>query len=736
MLIGFETKSRMPQSTGNLYCLTKGLLAALALINVAVATAGAVEDKFLELTEQIVVIGERNTIPGSGTIISKIDLDRFDHIDVNQVLSSVPGIYVREEEGYGLRPNIGIRGAAAERSQKITLLEDGIPVAPAVYSAPAAYYVPNISRAHAVEVLKGPSAIQYGPHTVGGAINFITSPIPPTRRAELDLSLGTAAFYKPIAIYGDANEHKGFLIEALRYGSDGFKELDGGGDTGFVRNDLGSKLFWTPSTAHRITLRVGYTDENANETYLGLTDADFAAVPNRRYRASQHGRFQSERVGAHLNYDSKVGVVHLNAKAYWHRFERAWNKLDGFISGHSLSSILAAPHRFAQEYALLTGDMDSLATDLQTLDVTNNDRAYNSHGVQTTGVAEGAMGQARYRLTAGVRLHRDSVEREHKPRGYLMQSGNLVWDGIIRPPKVLNRAGTTAVALFASKELTWRNTTLSLGIRHENIDGEREDFINGTALESTQKIYSPGVGLHWPVSSSLSALAGVYRGWSPAGPGSQDVEPERSLNYEYGLRYYTELFSAELVGFFSDYENLLGRCRVSDFGCQAGDEFNAGEVEIAGAELTADLVRNLMPALSLEVQLAYTYTESAFQNSFLSGFSQWGLVRQGDKLPYLPAHRTYLSIGLTSDAWDVFAALKHHSPMREEPGFDAIEDDLHTDGLTTLAISGTWRIRESTRLQFVASNITNEVTVVSHRPFGARPNRPRWFTVRIRQSFQ
>ena len=709
-------------------------MVAYAALDLAAAGQDAAGQDAPELTEQIVVIGQRNTTPGSSAAIDKIELDRFDHVDITRVLSMVPGIYVREEDGYGLRPNIGIRGAAAERSQKITILQDGVPVAPAVYSAPAAYYTPNVGRAHAVEVLKGPSAIHHGPHTVGGAVNLVTRPVPPDRLVELDLTLGADAYHKLVALYGAGDDRGGLLLEALRYGTDGFKELDGGGDTGFIRNDLGAKFLWTPTSTQRLVLRIGYADEDADETYLGLTDDDFAVSPERRYLASRLDRFQSGYVGGHVNYDFALGSAKLNAKSYWHRFDRVWNKLDGFLAGRTLPVVLSAPQRFAREHGLLTGGVDSVETAAQTLDVTDSDRGYDARGVQVSGVVAGDIGQIRHRLRAGLRLHRDAVRREHTPRGYLVRSGELVWDGVTRRPKLRNRADTTALALFASQELSWREATLTVGVRYETIDGRRDDLRTGTTFESTQEVLAPGLGLHWPLSPSLSLLAGVHRGFSPAGPGA-GVEPERSLNYEYGLRYHAGAFGVEAVGFSSDYENLLGRCRISDSGCQAGDEFNAGEVEIGGVELAADFTRSLGTGLNLEAKLAYTYTTSAFRDSFLSGFSQWGLVQEGDELPYLPSHRGHLRVGLTGAAWDVFADISRRSPMREEPGVDAVEEGLHADGLTTLDLSVTWRIREATRLQLLANNVTDEAAIVAHRPLGARPNRPRWFALRVRQSF-
>ena len=163
--------------------MINSLKSVLLLILLFSFTTASADDQ-VNLIEEVVVIGSKDEIrkiAGSGGIIEEEQLDRMDYTDLNQILSSIPGIYFREEDGFGLRPNIGIRGATTDRSQKITMMEDGILIGPAPYSAPAAYYVPNVARHSSIEVLKGPSSIKYGPHTVGGAINYVTS--------ELNLSL-------------------------------------------------------------------------------------------------------------------------------------------------------------------------------------------------------------------------------------------------------------------------------------------------------------------------------------------------------------------------------------------------------------------------------------------------------------------------------------------------------------------------------------------------------------------
>ena len=290
----------------------------------------------------MVVVGietDLQDISGSVAILDEDDLDAFDYVDLGKLLSAVPGVYVRGEDGFGLRPNIGIRGAAAERSQKITLMKDGVLITPAPYSAPAAYYVPNVSRIAAVEVLKGPAAIRYGPHTVGGAINFLSPNIPEDSVTRLDVSAGSYGFQKLQLSNAGTRGSVGYFVDGLSYSSDGFKDLDGGGHTGFERTDLGAKLQYVPAGSQReqvLTVSVDIGNERANETYLGLTDADFVQDPNRRYRASQLDRFESEHGSIILNYGIALSdASRINLKAYYTEFDRSWNKLDGFEQGPS-----------------------------------------------------------------------------------------------------------------------------------------------------------------------------------------------------------------------------------------------------------------------------------------------------------------------------------------------------------------------------------------------------------------
>ena len=705
-------------------------LKSVLLLILLFAFATAFADDQVNLIEEVVVIGSKDEIrkiAGSGGIIEEEQLDRMDYTDLNQILSSIPGVYFREEDGFGLRPNIGIRGATTDRSQKITMMEDGILIGPAPYSAPAAYYVPNVARHSSIEVLKGPSSIKYGPHTVGGAINYVTSELNREEVAEIDLSGGSDGYFKFQALLGKDFGEVSILLDALRYQSDGFKTLDSGGDTGFYRNDINAKIRWEPESdkAQSLSLKLGFADEDSDETYLGLTHADFDIDPTRRYPASQLDNFQSEHRQLHLNYALQMTEsTSLNVKAYLNEFERAWNKFDGLMSGTAPQKILTSPELYANQYRVLSGLANSTGSDSDTIDVTNNDREFSSRGLQISTTTAYSFSNVDNELSFGIRLHKDEVDRDHRKAGFLMESGNLIDNGIDYPSKVQNHAESQAVSLYASNRFYINQVEIELGVRYEDIEGDLTNHILAVTKSNDQSKVLPGLSALWGVSESTSVFAGVHKGYSPRSPGSSADQAEESTNYEYGLRYNQENRGFEIVGFHSDYENLLGRCRVSDFGCNPGEEFSGGEVKISGAELSGSLQRNFDNDLNLTVSLNYTYTDSEFQESFLSTFSQFGLVREGDELPYLPESIARVEILLTKDDWELLGAIKYQSSMREEPGQGPIEQGLYGEELTVVDLSASWHFSESGSLQLLMTNLADEQKIVAHRPFGARPNRP------------
>ena len=96
---------------------------------------------------------EVDSLSGSGTFIDyeTIEANNYDNID--QILKTIPGVYSREENGYGIFPNISLRGTDPGRSQKLTIMEDGVLAQPDRYTDFSAYYNPTSGIKIGIDVL-------------------------------------------------------------------------------------------------------------------------------------------------------------------------------------------------------------------------------------------------------------------------------------------------------------------------------------------------------------------------------------------------------------------------------------------------------------------------------------------------------------------------------------------------------------------------------------------------------
>ncbi len=700
---------------------------------------------------EVTILGARVArTPGSAHVIRTKELERYNYDDPHSVLQSVPGVYSRGEDGIGLRPNIGIRGVNPDRSKKLTLMEDGILFGPAPYSAPAAYYFPLVTRMTQVRVLKGPSALIYGPQTIGGAIDFITRNPPSTPSGALDAAYGQYGYNKLHGYFGASDENNGFVIEGVHVGADGFKELPNDGDSGFHRNEWMFKGFHSLSrpggVKNELWLKATYSDEISNETYLGLTDADFRKAPLSRYGASQLDRMRWHRTSFALSHVIEpTSRLSITTTLYRHDFFRIWRKVNGF-RGASIFDIVTNPD--APEYAsylgILRGELDSTAG--EAILIGPNQRDFVSQGLDIQARYAASTGPFEHRLEYGARLHQDRIERLHSQNAFDIVGGELLPDGGPTQVTVRNQDQSESLGLHVIDAITIGRLTVTPGARLEVIHSKTEDYLNGGESSQVLHVPLPGIGAFYGLTEHLGVLAGVYRGFSPPAPGSgESVEPELSINYEGGLRYTDEPLRAELIGFYNDYSNLTDVCTMSS-GCVSSDvdrQFDAGQARIYGLE--AYLAHEpAIGSVKLPLGLTYTLTFAEFRNSFDSedpifkpspSLRSSGLVEPGDEMPYVPRHELRANAGVETGRFGVSAALIYVSKMREQPGPGAIESSLHTDEQLVVDATGAVRVSGGIKVYSHVRNVFNDHSIVSRRPYGARPNAPRWVQVGAQVEF-
>lgn len=713
--------------------------------------AAAAERMKTVIEERVTVVGaysELAGVPGSAHVLTEAELQKQDYSDVHRILRQVPGINIQEEDGYGLRPNIGIRGTGVERSQKVTLLEDGILIAPAPYAAPAAYYMPSAGRMEGVEVRKGSAAIRQGPFTSGGAVNFISRTIPGERGGTLSVYAGDHGMAKLDATVGGSWERFGYLLETFQHRTDGFKELDGGGSTGFdLSDDLLKLRFNTRGTRgpyQELELKLGRTDQEGDETYLGLTAADFARTPFRRYAGSREDRISTEHEQLQLRYFVYLGDrLDWTMTVYRNDYFRNWHKNESVL-GVSNAAILADPLAFPTELAYLRGDLDS---DGGALQLRNNRRDYYAQGIQSVLAFRAGAGSAAHHLELGVRVHEDEEDRFQEDDFYDVVGGSMVLLRRGAPGSQANRVGRAeALAFFLEDRIEIGRFSVTPGLRYESIDLQRLDYgtsdpaRTGAALKTRSNevdAWIPGLGLAFELRDDWHLFAGVHRGFSPPGPSStEEVEPEESVNFELGTRYRREGTTAELVGFFNDYSNLLGADTLSTGGTGSGDLYNGGKVEVHGLEAAFGTELYRSGQIVVPVRMTYTYTHGEFRSSFETSFEDWAPeVLRGDELPYIPEHQLFVEAGVEGSVWNVYVNANLVSEMRTRSGGGAIPEDERIEGHVVFDLSGSYTVASRYKLHLQIRNLTGEVYVASRRPYGLRPGLPRTALVGLSFAF-
>lgn len=682
--------------------------------------------------ESVVVGTSETRTSGSVHIVKPAQLERYEKDDPNAVLMSVPGVYARGEDGFGLRPNVGLRGVNPDRSKKVTLLEDGVLFGPAPYSAPAAYYFPLVTRMQSVRVLKGPSAIQHGPQTVAGSVEFITRDIPASESAKLDIAGGGYLYGKAHGVFGASTERAGFVVEGIHLRSNGFKELDGGGTTGFRRNEWMAKaryrLVPEGEVRQTLNLKLGYSDELSNETYLGLSDADYDANPLRRYAGSALDQMKWHRTQVAASHVLESGSLAITTTAYRNDFARVWRKINRF-GGAAIANVLADPTsaRNAIYYGVLTGQIDTSSTQ-DLLFIGPNDRTFVSQGVQSIARWNTTTGPVSHSIEVGARFHYDSIDRKHSEDAYRMSGGELVRAGEPTLFTANNKDSTHAVALHVTDAIAWGPFVLTPGLRLEVIRSRAYDRLKGTDKDGALEVLMPGMGAYGAVTPDLGFFAGAYRGFSPPSPGQSDsVKPEKSINYEGGARWTRRGERFEVVGFFNDYTNLTAICTFSG-GCVDEDldrQTDAGRAQIYGLEVYAEKTFRPGGGVTFPLSASYTLTNTELLNDFRSADPQFGAVKAGDELPYVPRHQVFASAGVEGALGGVFVSALYIDSMREKAGQGEAAPGELTDSLLTFDVNANWNFTRWGQLYLSARNVLDADGVVSRRPYGARPNAPR-----------
>lgn len=571
---------------------------------------------------------------GSGAIIDAQALDRMRPLTINEVLRQVPGIVMRDEEGLGLRPNIGLRGLNPTRSTKVLLLEDGLPAAYAPYGDNASYYHPPVDRFTRIEVLKGVGMLRFGPQTIGGVINYITPRPTQDFSGFAALTVGDRDYFNGhVRLSGN-----GLLFDAVQ------KQGDGARDTlALAQSDANFKYVASFAGNQHLTVRANYLSEDSQVGYSGLTEAEYRNF-GPRYGFDQNANFDISRYGGSLTHQLDFSdQAMLSTSVYSFRFERDWWRQS------STTTDTQCGNGFRD--ARLRGervDFDACNSAQGRL------RTYHMSGIEPRLTLNWAGFGAPSEFEVGLRLHDEKQERQQlngtAPRA---RSGTLAED---------NLRDTRARAGFVRNTFRLGALQIEPIVRVESIDFARTNRLNNRSGEESLTVWIPGVGLNYALPrSDLSLFAGAHRGFAPPrvedlidnSGVAVDVGAEDSRNLEFGLRgQITPDLSIEAALFSNHFLRQIAVGSVAG----GNTPLAKGETLYQGAEFLAQFSRiGWFGAGNSYLNVALTLLPVARQESPLRAVVGGAPLlgsEAGKRLPYAPKSTLTVRAGHTLGAWD------------------------------------------------------------------------------------
>jgi Fe(3+) dicitrate transport protein len=628
------------------------LLAAIATALSAEAGVLRAAEPEETTTPRVDVIGTVENLPyiaGTATILGPEELETARVFTISEALRKAPGVYVRDEEGFGLRPNIGIRGLNPSRSTKVLLLEDGIPLSYAPYGDNASYYHPPIDRFESVEVFKGSEQIRFGPQTAGGVVNYIT-PLP-TRETSgsVALTAGNRDYFN-----GHARLSKGgVLLDYVHKSGDGSRD-----NIHSNINDFNIKAVIDLGDNQALTLRANYYGEDSQVTYSGLTETEFRNF-GRFYNPFKNDSFESNRYGTSATHQAQLTPnALLTTNAYFAYFSRDWWRQSSTTTDTQCDVPPANPTYAAQTGATFQATRASglrVNPDLCN-SIQGRLRDYTTYGVEPRlQLNHGAFG-IRNELEVAVRAHYETQDRKQENGTTpTSRTGTLSED---------NERLTQAYSAFVQNRFIFGRWTVTPGVRVEHIKYERTNRLAnggaGASGETDLTEWIPALGATFNPSTHTTIYAGVHRGFSPprtediigntATAGalpSVDVPADDAIEAEIGVRTTPrEGVYVQAAAFRNDFSEqvVVGSVAGGNLPMAVGEALYQG-AEVSGrVELGSVLGWNQ----NVYLRLAYQWLPTARQESAFRQVANGAAISgsaEGKRVPYAPEHLLNFGIG-------------------------------------------------------------------------------------------
>ena len=571
-----------------------------------------------EQTQQIVVlptiqvIGSQedsiSKIPGAAVIVSQEQIQQFTPNSTEEILKRVSGVYVKPEEESAIVGNIGMRGISSA-DYKTLILEDGVPVAPGLFVGNGRYYNPRIQRMDSIEVLKGSSALRYGPMNIGGVVNYRTKQ--PKDGALVDLSIGSWDTYKTTVELGGSSPTKDSNVGAIL----SWAKSDGFMDKSYEMKDAVIKAGTAIGDNQWVGVKFTHYENDANISYRGQFLGEYYA--KKQNNPAPDDWFLTERNSFDINHRWDINPdTELQTLLYWSEMNR-----DSWRYGVNATASQAAGRW------------------IYTDNVSGFNRAFERIGAETRLIAKNTIFNIPGEAEIGLRLMNEKMD-----------------DVTINAKRATPRSGTTAkdtkdsaksVALYAQNRFDISDQlSVTPGVRVERYEQQRDDKQKNETVKTSNTEVMPGLGVTYQFIPAVQLYASVYKAFSPAlngdslsGMKDQKLDAETAVSWELGLRGQQDAVRYELTAFRMDFDNQIIPANSNpDFQTtNGGKTYNQGFEGAVSLEFENgfDVFANLTWIANAEFK-GDRYNKNGSLKS-----------KDGDRVPYTPEWVANLGLGYT-----------------------------------------------------------------------------------------
>ncbi|MFC1394046.1 TonB-dependent receptor [Acinetobacter junii] len=571
-----------------------------------------------EQTQQIVVlptiqvIGSQedsiSKIPGAAVIVSQEQIQQFTPNSTEEILKRVSGVYVKPEEESAIVGNIGMRGISSA-DYKTLILEDGVPVAPGLFVGNGRYYNPRIQRMDSIEVLKGSSALRYGPMNIGGVVNYRTKQ--PKDGALVDLSIGSWDTYKTTVELGGSSPTKDSNVGAIL----SWAKSDGFMDKSYEMKDAVIKAGTAIGDNQWVGVKFTHYENDANISYRGQFLGEYYA--KKQNNPAPDDWFLTERNSFDINHRWDINPdTELQTLLYWSEMNRDYWR-----------------------YGVNPTDSQAAGRWIYTDNVNGFNRAFERIGAETRLIAKNTIFNLPGEAEIGLRLMNEKMD-----------------DVTINAKRATPRSGTIAkdtkdsaksVALYAQNRFDISDQlSVTPGVRVERYEQQRDDKQKNETVKTSNTEVMPGLGVTYQFIPAVQLYASVYKAFSPAlngdslsGMKDQKLDAETAVSWELGLRGQQDAVRYELTAFRMDFDNqIIPANSNSDF-----QTTNGGKTYNQGLE----------GAVSLEFENGFDVFANLtwIANAEFKGdrYNKNGSLKSkdGDRVPYTPEWVANLGVGYT-----------------------------------------------------------------------------------------